>query len=104
MYNKKKWEGLEVIREFTGDSVQSSELKVRDVERLGEVRFFGGQSVFDFRALDDLRFDLSCDLNIRLDFFVHLISQAVYERSDIIWLKIETLTEMEASTEIGDGG
>lgn len=49
---------------------------MRKVERLGEVGFFSGQSAFDFGAFDDLRLDLPRYLNIRFDFFVHLISQS----------------------------
>lgn len=74
---------------LTGDGDQSDELKVRDVERLGEVGFFGRQSAFELGAFDDLRLDLSRYLNIRLNFFVHLISLVVSERSILIRLKAE---------------
>lgn len=80
---------------------------MRKVERLGEVGFFSGQSAFDFGAFDDLRLDLPRCLNIRFDFFVHLISQSQevsFSIDDDAVLKRGEIGGMETLNGIGDGG
>lgn len=65
----------------TSENEQGVDLELRNVKRLGELRLFAGQRLLDLRALDDLRLDLSRNLDVRLEFSVHLKSMRLRSRN-----------------------
>jgi hypothetical protein len=61
-----------IIKWITGNRKQSIDFKLREIKRLGEVRFSGSQIGLELSAFDDLWFDLSSYLNVSFDFVIYL--------------------------------